>query len=654
MKFTKIAILAIVLAFTASLAKSQTFKADYATSLTLAGNAGTDPINSLKIYVNGDPSSPLTWKLPNNNGSGGNLYYLQNDGAGNLTWANAATPSLQLGNDSIFIGNASRLAVAEPISGDVSMTNLGVMTVNSASGPKFTVLGNDSVGGTETVTGAVTDASTLNVIGSVALDSTTGSGGTNTIGNTTSTTNFYGTLNFPAGTVKSSSLSLGNDSLLIGYTDGDAHVRFISQDVSIGNTGIATVNGSHATNFSATGSESVTGAVNLDTTTGSGGTNNIGNTTSTTNFYGTLNFPAGTVKSSSLSLGNDSLLIGYTDGDAHVRFISQDVSIGNTGIATVNGSHATNFSATGSESVTGAVNLDTTTGSGGTNNIGNTTSTTNFYGTLNFPAGTVKSSSLSLGNDSLLIGYTDGDAHVRFISQDVSIGNTGIATVNGSHATNFSATGSESVTGAVNLDTTTGSGGTNNIGNTTSTTNFYGTLNFPAGTVKSSSLSLGNDSLLIGYTDGDAHARFISQDVSIGNTGIATVNSSNATTFAVAHAETVAGTLGVTGQTTLGSTGLAAPATIAVSSSTLALNSINSYFILSSTVPETVTSITGANVGTVGQIIVLFNSNTSAANYITLTSGGTLLLNGSNVILGAGGTATLISNGTNWRLLSAQ
>jgi len=96
---------------------------------------------------------------------------------------------------------------------------------------------------------------------------------------------------------------------------------------------------------------------------------------------------------------------------------------------------------------------------------------------------------------------------------------------------------------------------------------------------------------------------------------------------------------------------LAAP-----SGSVLALGSASSNYILTDGgSANTYTSISGANT-TAGQVIVLVNASTTPADYITLTNGSGMPLNGAPVIIGDGGTATLMYDASisGWRLISAQ
>src|SRR5450631_1699624 len=86
MKHTKLAILILMLAFAATSAKSQTFKTDFATQLVLAGG-GTDPAHTLTLLATAG-AAPITLTFPN--AASAATYVLSSDGAGHLTWGNAA------------------------------------------------------------------------------------------------------------------------------------------------------------------------------------------------------------------------------------------------------------------------------------------------------------------------------------------------------------------------------------------------------------------------------------------------------------------------------------------------------------------------------------------------------------------------------------
>ena len=121
---------------------------------------------------------------------------------------------------------------------------------------------------------------------------------------------------------------------------------------------------------------------------------------------------------------------------------------------------------------------------------------------------------------------------------------------------------------------------------------------------------------------------------------------------------TVGGTLGVTGQTSLGSTVLteSTMASFSTDQADIAPGTANSFYMISSTNPA------GNNVGgisgglTVGRIIVLMNSGANPIvllNQSTGAGGTQFSIPGGNAIMGVGGSATFIYDGTFWHMTAS-
>ena len=89
---------------------------------------------STTIQPSAATTTAWTLKLPSSGGT--NLYFLQTDGNGNTTWAlpTAALPSLA--DDKIWVGQ-SGTATAVTMSGDVAISNAGVMTVSKVNGVAY-------------------------------------------------------------------------------------------------------------------------------------------------------------------------------------------------------------------------------------------------------------------------------------------------------------------------------------------------------------------------------------------------------------------------------------------------------------------------------------------------------------------------------------
>ena len=428
----------------------------------------------------------------------------------------------------------------------------------------------------------------------------------------------------------------------------------------------------------------------------------IGNGPGTTNSFGTGNSDGNTIgvgggfPSSTTIAGNVDLTgtVSFTTpptipltngdiffgigGDATAAQVTQDVTLTNAAgaaQATVNSASGSTFTVSGDETING-----TGTGLVVTNNatVGGTLGVTG-----NTSLSTVSTSGLATLNSLTTSSATITGGTINGTSIGATTPSTGVftnATTTGN--TNISTPATPGVTGTTDINNGTGDyAGSINIGNNgaagftalgdSSTTNingdvnltgnvdFTGTVKLPAGSVSASSLSLTTSHLFVGNGSSDAEDVGMTGDAGIVFTagtpdvGKVTVSAaSGATGFTVTHATQLNGALGVTGQTTLGSTGLSSQGITAAA--TTALNANGSFFQLTCASSVAITTLTGAN-ATAGQIIVLLNANASGSGiYITLTAGGTLALNGGNVIMGPGGSATLISDGTNWHLMSAE
>ncbi len=419
---------------------------------------GNDTVLGI-LYANGNsnidntPSTGGTVNIGNNTVGLGDSSTTTINGIVNFTGAvNIPAGDLNLGlaNDKFYIGSTGGVATPQAITQDVAITNGGVATVNSASGPKFSVSGyedvaggqnvsgNDTVGGNASVAGYQTisggqqiggNDTVLGILyanGNSNIDNTPSTGGTVNIGNNTvglgdsSTTtingivNFTGAVNIPAGDLN---LGLANDKFYIGSTGGVATPQAITQDVAITNGGVATVNSATGPKFSVSGYEDVAGGQNVS------GNDTVGGNASVAGYQ--------TITGGQQIGGNDTVLgILYANGNS---------------------------------------NIDNTPSTGGTVNIGNNTvglgdsSTTtingvvNFTGTVNIPAGDLN---LGLANDKFYIGSTGGVATPQAITQDVAITNGGVATVNSASGPKFSVSGYEDVAGGQNVSGNDTVGGT--------------------------------------------------------------------------------------------------------------------------------------------------------------------------------------------------
>jgi hypothetical protein len=456
------------------------------------------------------------------------------------------------------------------------------------------------------------------------------------------------------GNIQTSGLATLNTATVTNNLSVGGGEHIAGNDTVVGtlyaNTGFNTNGGTTNINSTAAGSPENT---NIDASPATGGNVTIGNNTTglgdsslttingNVNFTGAVNIPAGDLH---LGLADDKFYIGNSSGIATPQTITQDVSITDAGVATVNSASGPKFTVSGYEDVSGGMNVTGNDTIGGKLGVTGATSLT-----------TLATSGLATLNTATVTNNLSVGGGEHIAGNDTVVGtlyaNTGLTTSGGTANINTSGnspvnigTSNSGNTGLITI----GDSVTGNVSNTKilGNVNFGGPVTLPSNTT----LPLANDEFYIGNASNIAAAQTITQDVSITNAGVATVNSSNATTFAIVHAETVGGTLGVTGQTTLGSTALSS-ATVAAAA-TLTLTTSNSAYLLTATAaPVTVNSITGAGT-TAGQIITLVN--TDPTNNITLHSNGSLVLNGGDVIMTPGGSVTLIYDGSKWRLIGAE
>ena len=602
MKSGKLLLATAMVALAATGSQAQTYKSNFATKIVLAGG-GVDPIHTVTFTTAAPGTSAITLTFPTSLPTPAGTYVLATDNTGALSWINPAT--------------------GISLAGDVTGT-AGATVVSAINGA--------SLGSTTPTAGNI-------LIGSGSVWVTKALGGDATLGSD-------GTLTLKNSSAARSDLGLGSiatqDASNVSISGGSITGTSIS-----GSTGsFTTLTSAGTTNLNTT----TNSAVNIGT--GSGNTNaiTIGNNAGpsvtdingTVNFGGTVSFPAGSVTSGSLGLANNDVLIGNGSGNADSAHVAQDVTFENAGghvvTATVNGSHATTFAATGAITAGGNISTSTGTVSGNT-------------GTFTNLSGTTMTGNIAMGGNNITGGGSFSGTAIT------GTGNAQIGT--GASTTNQFGTGNSDGNtigvGGVNPSTTTINGNLD----------ITGSVTLPAGSVTTSSLGLANNDVLIGNGSGNADSAHVTQDVTFENAGghavTATVNGSNATTFAVAHNETVGGTLGVTGKTTLGTIVISNGGTIAVNADAADIvpGTASSYYFVSNTDASnshTIGGITLATpaVGTMVQLIntgtnpiVLLNQSTGAANTQFSIAGG-------NAIMAAGGSATFIYDGTYWHLTASE
>jgi trimeric autotransporter adhesin len=540
-----------------STAKAQTYKPDWATKVVLP-SAGSDITKQFTIQ-SGTMSGALSWTLPITAGGAG--YILTTNGAGVLSWADAATGVTLAGDANgpagtnavtSYNGGTTFGNMAHEVSSSVSITGGSITGLTSLSATSITGALTGNVTGDVTgnlngnVTGNVTGGLTGNVLGNV-----TGNVTGNLTGNVTG--NVTGGL---TGNV------LGN---VTGNVTGNLTGN-VTGNVTGGLTGNVTGN----VTGNLTGN--VTGNLNGNVT---GGTGSFTDLTAT----GNVTLPAGSVSLASLALTNGHITVGDVSSHAADVAMSGDAAISNAGLVTVSKyNNGTSFGTMAAENSS----------------------------SVSITGGTITGTSIS--------------------------GSTG-------SFTNLTATGTVDFTGA--------------------------TLTLPAGSVSLASLALTNGHITVGDVSSHAADVAISGDAAIDNTGNVTVSKyNNGTSFGTMAAEN-SSSVSITGGTITGvtisggslSVGQGGQVLAAGQTDDLGIDATKSSYLLN---PAGTATLTGLATGVAGRMVVLVNATSFG---ITLKSGfGSTAINqlnlpgGADIILGQGGTATFIYDGTanNWRLISAQ
>ncbi len=500
MKTNKIAMLAFVITASSAMllstaARSQTYKADFATKTVLA-SGGTDITNTITLAAPSGVTAPfkLTWPGAEPTGAG---YILTAGTDGGMSWADPATMlNVTLAGDVTGASNANTVV-------KINGTPLGTTTATSGN----LLIGDGSKWNTEAMSGDVTiDHTGATTIGAGKVTNAdlanstmdfTSTGGTLTASGTValggspnydlnlSHSNVWlagQTIQTPAsGPGSGTPLQLTNASTTSGALDvnGSGGTWYVT------NTGAGTFSSVSA----GSGAISTTGAVTggsgsaLDATAGAGGTVTIGNGNGVTTPYstttldgnvtfgGTVTLPSGSVTASSLALADNTVLIGGNDGFAHAQTLGTDISTTDAGAVTV-------------KSATGATGFSVT-------NLTQTNGALNNTGSLHTTGGDVNINTL-VGSGNVHIGDTT-NAGIISIGNSASTNNiAGTTGITGP----TTVTGATTVTGTTNINTT-GTAATT-IGNASSTNVIAGGTTIGAVTLTSpSALSISSNTLTI-------------------------------------------------------------------------------------------------------------------------------------------------------------
>ncbi|GHM99733.1 hypothetical protein WSM22_12230 [Cytophagales bacterium WSM2-2] len=250
---------------------------------------------------------------------------LQNDGAGNLSWATTLSSTLTSSN--IFVGNASNVATAVAMSGDASLSNTGALTISNTSATGGNIITSINANGASTINGARVNPSfgtqNISTTGTLSGGATTVTGltvsGTTTSINTKSyvwpsTAAGAGTVlqndgagNLSWGSVLSGTLTSAN--IFVGNASNVATPVTMTGDASLSNTGVlaisntSTTGGNIITSINANGASTINGArVNP-----SFGTQNISTTGTLASGVATI---TGNLTSSGIVTGTGGLAAG--------------------------------------------------------------------------------------------------------------------------------------------------------------------------------------------------------------------------------------------------------------------------------------------------------------------------------------------------------
>jgi hypothetical protein len=709
MKTNKIAMIAFLIIASSSMllstaARSQTYKADFTTKSVFAG-AGTDITHTATIVA---PSltSIGSYKLTLPNTLPTNGYILETDGSGNLGWVNPSTglavtlagdvtgPSgtntvtkingVSLGASTSSPTDANMLIYngttnggiswnAVAMGADVKIDNTGAATIQ-ANGTAGNDIGAALGDATNNLSLGVniTTSETLSSGGDATLGTSSGAiansfgtGGNasnvlNTIGSTGggSVTTINGGVNFSGAVTYTSAptIPLHDDYFFIGNSSGDAAAEQITQDVSITDGGVATVNGSNAATFAAQHAISAVGNISTTAGTVSGATGtftNLSGTTMTGNLaMGSNNITgAGTIAGTgitgtSVTAGSGTIsTTGAVDGGTGVftAALSADGITTTGGLTSGGGATALNTADADGVNIANGAFANAVNIGYGTAPLGATYSTTtiggavDFTGTVTMPSGSVTASSLALADNKILIGGSDGFAHAQTLGTDISTTDAGAVTVkSATGATGFSITNLAQTNGALNntgsLHTT---GGDVNINALAAS----GNINI-GDTSNAGNINIGNTASTntIAGTTGITGATTIAGTTNINQTGssVTTIGNSGSTNV-------------IAGGTTIGAVTLSSPTALDASSGTLTVNAINSLYLI--TTAGTVSAIAGA-APTTGRIVELLNKSLGVVTLTyNVTSPGNFELNGSDVLLGPNGSISLIYDGTNWTVV---
>ncbi len=533
---------------------------------TLTGSNAASNTATLLINQGSNAADKLVLSVGNNTASA-SYFQVANSASGAQVSIGSQNTKGSLG---IHNGNGTAAIVTQVTSSETTATDN--IAFPDASGTVILSAAHAASGTPQSIAGGLnistTDADAVNIGTDIAPNQANAIGIGNGTGNsgTYSTTTIAGLVNF-TGTVSLPSnitLPLPTSEIFIGNGTGDAAPALMGGDATIAwstgspNNATVTVVSAHAAfavgtnetvggtlgvtgNTTLAGTLGVTGATTLTTldVTGASTTTGITNTGAIANTGDITETGNQTISGTLGVTGNTTLTTVTSSGDA---------TLGTTSAATANSFGTAGGNTTAVTNIIGNTNASTS------NQINGATTVT---GALTETGSATVSGTLGVtglvttaGGITNTGAFTEAGGTTNIATTDASAVNIATAASGaGGNAIDIGSSTGPTVTtvlGTINLDYSPASAGAINIGNTGSTTTIVGALVLPS----SITLPLPSADIFVGNGSGHAAPVAMSGDATIDNTGKVTVASA-AGSFAVTDNETVGGTLGVTGTSSL-------------------------------------------------------------------------------------------------------
>jgi hypothetical protein len=360
--------------------------------------------SAITVPMIGSPgTTQTTWSV------GGTLGPLINDNAGVLEARNAA-------NSSYIV-----FRTADPVlSNDV--VNLHYLNTTGVA------TGGDLSGNSSNATVVGIRGSTVPALTNGCLTSTAGILTWGTCGGGGSSVSGTGLWYSSSGTLNGAAVGLSGDATLGTLTGGNVPITLATVNGNVGTFGSSSVIPSVTTNAKGliTAVTTNTVAAPLGSATGTLTVSHGGTGLTTLAANGVL-IGEGTSVPNSVVLGNAQLLVGQTAADPQAKTLGGDATLSNTAALTLN----TVNSNTGSFGTTSTIPVITVNGKGLTTAI----STVTVAAPLGSATGTLAVTQLGHGTDAQVLQTNGTTPTWNTFSQDVTVNDTGVTTVNSIHGT---------------------------------------------------------------------------------------------------------------------------------------------------------------------------------------------------------------------------